>query len=204
MIKIYPAMVLTHGFHHGYMRKGIFTIEEVLSQIHAGYALFDGDVINMQSQRYQVFSKSITCVSCGIKATHFAKERNSSADGIFPKRTKWHFNLYTTKFNPWTEIMMTKDHIVPRSKGGPDKLENYQTMCQPCNSRKGNVTPNIRIMDAILQETRWNNSIVPLSREDFRLFKREFVRTFIDILGWDFGSDMVGHEERISYPGREI
>lgn len=202
MKNIYPTMIMTHGFHHGYMRKGIFTIEEVLSQVHASYAVFAEDIINMQSQRYQVFSKSTTCISCGIKATHFAKERNSTPDGVFSKRTKWHFNLYTTKFNPWSEIMMTKDHIIPRSKGGPDKLENYQTMCQPCNMRKGNDTTNVRAMDAVLPETKWDNSIISLSREDFRLFKREFVRTFIHILGWEFGPDMVGHEERISYSGR--
>lgn len=32
---------------------------------------------------------------------------------------------------------MTKDHIVPKSKGGPDKIENYQTMCTECNCIKG-------------------------------------------------------------------
>ena len=29
------------------------------------------------------------------------------------------------------------DHIVPWSKGGPDVFENFQTLCRPCNSRKG-------------------------------------------------------------------
>lgn len=30
------------------------------------------------------------------------------------------------------------DHIVPESKGGPTTFENLQSMCRPCNSRKGN------------------------------------------------------------------
>ena len=30
------------------------------------------------------------------------------------------------------------DHIVPESKGGPTTFENLQTMCRPCNSKKGN------------------------------------------------------------------
>ena len=32
---------------------------------------------------------------------------------------------------------MTQDHIKALSLGGEDVLENLQTMCQPCNSRKG-------------------------------------------------------------------
>jgi 5-methylcytosine-specific restriction endonuclease McrA len=30
------------------------------------------------------------------------------------------------------------DHIIPRSKGGKDRLDNYQTLCELCNIGKGN------------------------------------------------------------------
>ena len=33
---------------------------------------------------------------------------------------------------------LTLDHIVPKSKGGPHTPENLQTMCRPCNNKKGN------------------------------------------------------------------
>jgi len=33
---------------------------------------------------------------------------------------------------------LTCDHIIPESKGGPTTFGNLQTMCRPCNSRKGN------------------------------------------------------------------
>ena len=32
---------------------------------------------------------------------------------------------------------LTIDHIVPRSRGGLNGMENLQTLCRPCNSRKG-------------------------------------------------------------------
>lgn len=35
-----------------------------------------------------------------------------------------------------TDENLSLDHTYPWSKGGSDTLENLQTMCQPCNSRK--------------------------------------------------------------------
>lgn len=32
---------------------------------------------------------------------------------------------------------LTLDHIYPYSMGGADTFENFQTLCRPCNSRKG-------------------------------------------------------------------
>jgi 5-methylcytosine-specific restriction endonuclease McrA len=40
---------------------------------------------------------------------------------------------------------LTVDHIVPRSKGGTDALENLQTMCSPCNGRKGDSLPDAAV-----------------------------------------------------------
>lgn len=36
-----------------------------------------------------------------------------------------------------TTERLSLDHIYPWSLGGPDTLENLQTLCRPCNSRKG-------------------------------------------------------------------
>lgn len=94
---------------------------------------YDGDMMSLGSQRYQVFAKSCTCVTCGIVGSFMAKEKCSGSS----LQDKWHFNLYAIN-NQGKEVLMTKDHIIPKSKGGPDTLTNYQTMCERCNSKKGN------------------------------------------------------------------
>lgn len=37
-----------------------------------------------------------------------------------------------------TRQNLSIDHIKPESKGGTTELDNLQTLCKPCNSRKGN------------------------------------------------------------------
>lgn len=36
---------------------------------------------------------------------------------------------------------LTRDHIVPRSRGGLNRWDNVVTACSPCNNRKGDRTP---------------------------------------------------------------
>jgi hypothetical protein len=126
-----------------YERKQTYTIKEVLSKqidplgnykSKENEVEFDGDLIKMDSHRYWVFKKKGTkCVSCGLKATFFAKECSRGKNN---KYKSYHFNLYGINKND-EEILFTKDHIKPKSKGGIDHLDNYNTMCETCNSNKG-------------------------------------------------------------------
>jgi hypothetical protein len=38
-------------------------------------------------------------------------------------------------------LALTRDHVVPRSRGGADAWENVVAACQACNCRKGAFTP---------------------------------------------------------------
>lgn len=92
---------------------------------------FDGDIIKGNSQRYQTFfTKGTKCVCCGIEGKYFAKEKVSCDKS-------YHLNLYAIDENG-KEVLMTKDHILPKSKGGQDHVDNYQPMCVRCNKAKGN------------------------------------------------------------------
>jgi len=45
-----------------------------------------------------------------------------------------HFNLYAEENGRL--VLMTKDHVLAKSKGGNDELSTYQTMCCTCNNLK--------------------------------------------------------------------
>jgi 5-methylcytosine-specific restriction endonuclease McrA len=43
--------------------------------------------------------------------------------------------------NPHAESELTRDHVVPISRGGKDRWVNVVAACRACNTRKGNRTP---------------------------------------------------------------
>lgn len=93
---------------------------------------FDGFLVKTWSQRYELFLLNHTCVQCGLEATYYKLEKQENA-------RYYHFNLYGTKNG--REVLFTKDHIIPASKGGPNHVTNYQTMCCDCNYKKGDKFP---------------------------------------------------------------
>jgi 5-methylcytosine-specific restriction endonuclease McrA len=42
-----------------------------------------------------------------------------------------------------SERHLTVDHVVPRSRGGPDTWDNLVTSCAPCNRKKGDRPPHL-------------------------------------------------------------
>lgn len=117
---------------------GTYAPNEVLPLItremtRRNYAGDDGRVwsVRMNSHRYWTFRKSgLSCVVCGLAGSVMSLERTAGSRG------RPHFNLYALSGEK--HILMTKDHIEPKSEGGPDAPRNFQTMCTVCNGLKSN------------------------------------------------------------------
>ena len=87
--------------------------------------------VHMDSLRYSTFAKSLECCQCGVRGIVMRLEYSHHQKGQF----RPHFNLYA--FRNGGYVLMTKDHIIPVSKGGSDEDDNLRTMCAPCNRKKG-------------------------------------------------------------------
>jgi len=94
----------------------------------------DGEKFNYTSQRLRLFKeKGLTCVTCGIEGSVYIFETHNL-------ETVPHLNLYALNGDNKL-VLMTKDHIQPKSKGGANAHENYATMCSPCNEAKADKLP---------------------------------------------------------------
>lgn len=124
-----------------YDRVGTIPLQVVFDNL--GRSIKVGDVmVPVKSKRYRCYArKGVVCVRCGIAGHYFAAEKS-----VAQPTEKYHLNLYhcTTEGR---EIMITVDHIVPKSRIDPstgllgaDTVANLQPMCILCNGMKGNRT----------------------------------------------------------------
>ena len=113
-----------------------FTAEEILTLIRAEVQTLginhmgSNYTVKLNKQRYVVFAKSPKCCVCQLEGTEVRIEKQSS------DKTP-HLNLYGFD-NQKNPVLMTQDHILPKSQGGSDSYENLQTMCVVCNNLKAN------------------------------------------------------------------
>ena len=101
------------------------TVEESKQEFKVGEQSY---FVRMSSDRYHVFKANPNCVSCGLAGNKLILDMN-------PGDQSPHFNLYAEEDGRL--VLMTKDHVLAKSKGGTDDLSNFQTMCCVCNNLKG-------------------------------------------------------------------
>lgn len=58
-----------------------------------------------------------------------------------------HFNVYGID-KEGDNVLLTKDHIYPKSKGGLDNIKNYQVLCEKCNLDKQDNSP-MKLIEAL-------------------------------------------------------
>ena len=112
--------------------------EEALSINEVGYRRnrksieVEGYKVYTESLRYATFyQKGCKCAACGKEGVYFQLD---PGDNI----SRRHFNLYAED-----GTLMTKDHIIPTSRGGRyNAVENLQPMCVICNRAKGCKLPS--------------------------------------------------------------
>ena len=115
-------------------RHSTYSVEEIFGLMEAravGGPLAvtpEGHKLKVSSDRLRLFKeKGLGCVSCPLVGIFFALEDHN---GETP-----HLNLYGVT-EKGREVMMTKDHIRPKAKGGRNEMANYQPMCADCNGKK--------------------------------------------------------------------
>jgi hypothetical protein len=124
----------------------------------SGWALF-----------HHLKGQPIRCHFCGCEADQWVMEkgrRDALGNPVL--------NLYAGT------RMMTRDHIIPRSLGGRDCVENLRPACAPCNhGRKNEVTPEVvrfaQEHPELVDEERIKAGLESLQRHLERLREQEAV-----------------------------
>lgn len=136
-----------------------FSVDVILPLIGVGKPRIklEGHSVRVNSSRLECFRRNQSCVRCRRTGTLFILEQHGwgpprgvncfiqdcqlcnylSIERKNLQLTSPHLNLYHVN-RKGGFVLMTQDHILPRSRGGEDKISNLQTMCRDCNSWKGN------------------------------------------------------------------
>jgi len=124
---------------------GELPFEDILAQIANEDTLVDIDIagkaypVNIGVSRLRIIKKSPVCACCGIHATNCSLDLDAQSTKEAGE-LRYHINFYATTGVKGQEhqhmILFTRDHILPKFKGGDDSEENSQTLCFNCNCLK--------------------------------------------------------------------
>ena len=75
----------------------------------------------------------------GIKSFRYQKPSRRTQKAKIPSSIRWAVweRDNFTCLHCGTRRYLSLDHIIAESRGGPSTIENLQTLCRSCNSKKG-------------------------------------------------------------------
>lgn len=125
MMIFYKSLSLEEGFELAKIDKNSRVVAGREVSLAAGFKLFD-----------TLHGLPIKCWQCGCEADQWIScrgqnERSRPVLNLFATRH------YKTKKRAARLVMMTRDHIIPKSLGGVDSVENLRPGCELCNGRRG-------------------------------------------------------------------
>jgi 5-methylcytosine-specific restriction endonuclease McrA len=85
---------------------------------------------------------------------------------------------------------LTRDHLVPLSRGGSNEWSNVVTACSPCNTRKGNRLPSEIGMHPLTHPAEPHFVHLSWAVRKLTPIQSRYIRTF-------YGSEMLHHLESI-------
>lgn len=121
----------------------------------------NGLSVNCKSTRMKMFIyyHKTQCVCCGIKTAFAAVETGND-------KPEYHMNFYALT-EKGEEVLMTWDHIKPKSLGGTNGQSNAQCLCVICNCLKGNshTIDEVKRMRQNKNKSLWYNRAKPVKME---------------------------------------
>ena len=154
------------NFNHNYEIYKKYTIDEIYSNLNQNILpdkiLYNEKDYKDSLKRCKILKDLITrdgnfCKQCNKIPEYFALGKDNS--------NRWHLDLYGVYNNDI--YMFTIDHIYPKSKGGENKLENYQLLCKPCNEFKSDYVEgeNNNIFKKTINSKYLNNKLYSLNQQ---------------------------------------
>lgn len=134
-------VVLAQDFKPQPIKNSVRSVLLVIRDLESVFSFARTGVTRMDIQGRNVSIGRMECY-----AVHGTKCQCCDRTGTELRLELWgdgglHLDLYG--FEPdGSDFLMTRDHIMPKSKGGRNTIANYQPMCQYHNSEKGSVLPH--------------------------------------------------------------
>ena len=104
----------------------IWTLGESILRVRGGHSRFDG------SQSFLDVHSIIACDGRVVPVDRSVPPLTNSA--LFARD----HNLCLYCGQPFPDAALTRDHVVPKSRGGIDRWDNVVAACKRCNHHKGN------------------------------------------------------------------